>query len=84
MKYKLADGQCGFCAANRSTTDQITLKQIFEKSWVYGKDLFACFVDLEKTYVQVSRDKLWKVLLQYDVDGQLFRVINAKRRFVFG
>ena len=75
MKYKLEDGQCGFCA-DCSTTDQITLKQIFQKSWVYGKDLFACFVDLEKAYVQVSRDKLWKVLLEYDVDGQLFRVMK--------
>jgi len=26
------------------------LKQIFKKSWEYGKDLFACFVDLLKTY----------------------------------
>ena len=34
-----------------STTNQIfTLKQILEKSWEYGKDLFACFVDLEKAY----------------------------------
>ena len=52
-KSKLEDGQCGF-RLGRSTTDQIfTLKQIFEKSWEYGKDLFACFVDLEKAYDRV-------------------------------
>jgi len=45
----------------RSTTDQIfTLKQIFEISWEYGKDLFAYFVDLEKTYDRVPRDKIWR------------------------
>ena len=50
VESKLKNGQCGFCSG-RSTTDQIfTLKQIFEKSWEHGKDLFACFVDLEKAY----------------------------------
>ena len=33
--------------SGRSTLDEIfTLKQIFEKSWMYGKDLFAYLVDL--------------------------------------
>ena len=62
VESKLKDGQCGF-RPGRSTTDQIfTLKQIFEKSWEYGKDLFACYVDLEKAYDRVPREKLWKVL----------------------
>ena len=68
---KLEDGQCGF-HPGRSTSDQIfTPKQIFEKSWEYGKDLFACFVDHEKTYDWVPRYKLWKVLREYGDDGQL-------------
>ena len=77
VESKLEDGQCGF-HPGRSTTDQIfTLKQIFEKSWEYGKDLFACFVDLEKAYDRVPRDKLWKVLQEYGVDGQLLRAIKS-------
>ena len=52
-----------------------TQKQIFEKSWEYGKDFFAFVVDLEKADDRVPRVKLWKVLLEYDVDGQLLRVI---------
>ena len=62
----------------RNTMDQIfTLKQIFEKSWEYGKDLFACFVDLEKACDRVSRDKFWKILREYDVDGQRLRAITS-------
>ena len=77
MESKLKDGQCGF-RPGRSTTDQIfTLKLIFEKSWKYGKDLFACFVDLEKAYDGVPRDKLWKVLQEYGVNGQLLRAVKS-------
>ena len=88
MESKLEDGQCGF-RPGRSTTDQIfTLKQIFEKSFgVHGKDLFACFVDFEKAYDRVPRDKLWKVLQEYGVNGQLFAPLShstADRRFVLG
>ena len=77
VESKLEDGRCGF-RPGRSTMNQIfTLKQIFEKSWEYGKDLFACFVDLEKAYDRVPRDKLWKVLQQYSVNGQLLRAIKS-------
>ena len=77
VESKLEDGQCGF-RPGRSATDQIfTLKQIFEKSWEYGKDLFACFVDLEKPYDRVPQDKLWKFLQDYGVDGQLLRAIKS-------
>ena len=47
------------------------LQQIFEKSWEYAKEVNACFVDLEKAYDHIPRDKLWAVLLQYGIDGQL-------------
>ena len=57
--------------------DIFTLKQIFEKSWEFGKNLFTRFVDLEKACDRVPRDKLWKVLWEYGVDGQLFRAIKS-------
>jgi len=51
----LDDTQC--C---HSTTNQIfTLQQIFEKCWEYAKDVYTCFVDLEKAYNRVPREKLW-------------------------
>ena len=76
MESKLKDVQCGF-RPGRSTTDQVsTLKQIAEKSWEHGKDHIACFVDFEKAYDRVRRNKLWKVLQEYGVDRQLLRAIK--------
>ena len=87
VESKLEDGQCGF-RPGRSTTDQIfTLKQIFEKSWEYGKDLFTCFVDLEKAYDRVPQDKLWKVCRSMALMVNCYALLShstADRRFVFG
>ena len=77
VEPKLTDAQCGFCPG-RSTMDQIfALQQIFEKSWEYAKEVNARFVDLEKTYDRIPRDKLWAVLLQYGIDGQLQTAIKS-------
>jgi len=56
VKSKLDDTQCGV-HPGRSTTDQIyILQQIF--------DVYSCFVDLEKAYDGVPREKRWGVLLE--------------------
>ena len=58
--------------------DQIfALQQIFEKSWEYAKKVNACFVDLEKAYDRIPRDKLWAVPLQYGIDCQLLTAVNS-------
>ena len=57
--------------------DQIfTLQQVFEKWWKYAKEVYTCFVDHEKAYDCVPRDKLWAKLLKYDVRGQLLAAIK--------
>ena len=62
----------------RSTMDQIfALQRTFEKSWEYAKEVNACFVDLQKAYDGILRDKLWAVLLQYGINGQLPTAIKS-------
>jgi len=48
-----------------------TLQQIFKNSWDDAKDLYTCFVDLEKVHGRVLREKFWGVLREYGVDGCL-------------
>ena len=81
VKLKLEDGQCGF-HPDRSTTNQtFTLSQSFEKSSKYVKDIFACFVDLEKKHDRVPRDKFWRVLQEINnIDGHLLMAITLLYR----
>ena len=52
--------------------DQIfALQQILKKSWEYAQEVNACFVDLEKAYDRIPKDKLLAVLLQHGIGGQL-------------
>ena len=50
-------------------------KQIFEKFWEYVKDIYACFVDLEKAYDRVPCEK--GVLREYVVDGRLLLAVKS-------
>ena len=51
--------------------------QLCERSIEYNQDLHLVFVDQEKAFGRVNRDKLWKVLEQYGVKGQLLDNIRA-------
>ena len=69
VKPQLQDALCIF-RLGRSTMDQIfVLQQVFKKSWKYAKEVYTCFVDLEKAYDRIPRDKLWALLLKNDVRG---------------
>ena len=77
VEPKLTDAQCGF-RPGRSTMGQISaLQQILEKSWEYAKQVNACFVDFEKAYDRIPRDKVWAGLLQCGIDGQLLTAIKS-------
>ena len=69
VKPQFQDAQCGFHPC-RPTMDQIfAFKQVFEKLWGYAKKVYACFVEFKKAYDYVPRDKLWEVMLEYDMRG---------------
>ena len=77
IEPKLNDTQCRL-RPGHSTTDQIfTLQQIFEIPWEYAKDVYTCFVDLEKAYHRVTREKLSGVFRENGVDDRLLLAIKS-------
>ena len=76
VKPQVQNAQCGF-PPGKSTMDQIfALLFFFEKSWKYAKEVYTYFVHLEKAYDHVPRDKLWAVMLKFDMRGQLLAAIK--------
>jgi len=58
----MIEEQCGF-RKGRSCIDTIfTVQQIMEKRREHNLPLFLLFIDYEKAYDNVSRDKLWEMM----------------------
>uniref|UniRef100_A0A8C5A4J3 ribonuclease H n=1 Tax=Gadus morhua TaxID=8049 RepID=A0A8C5A4J3_GADMO len=77
VEPQIEEEQCGF-RPGRGTTDQLfTPARILEGAWEYAHPVYMCFVDLEKVYDWVPREKLWEVLREYGVRGSILRAIQS-------
>ena len=82
VEETLNDCQYGF-RPGRSTTDPIfIMKMLLEKSWEWGIDQYALFIDLEKAFDRIDRSKLWNILADnyYNIPHKLIRVIRSVYR----
>ena len=62
----------------RGCQDQIfCLRQAIEKLYEKNKDLYLCFIDLEKAFDRVPRQKLFEVLGEYGIRGNLLSAIKS-------
>ena len=73
----LSQAQMGF-RKGRSCADAIfALRQLSEKVIEHDRELNIVFVDQEKAFDRVNRDKLWQTLELYNIQGQLLDSIRA-------
>src|ERR1700755_1950390 len=78
INERICEEQGGF-REGRGCMDQVfTLRMIEEKKREKGKDVYMCFMDLEKGYDRVDRIKLWEVLREYEIED---KVIEGMRSF---
>ena len=62
LEDEIVEEQCGF-RKGRSCTDAIfVMQQIIEKRKEHNLPLFLLFIDYEKAYDNVNRDKLWEMM----------------------
>jgi sorting nexin-29 len=73
----LGDYQAGF-RRNRSTSDQLfTVRQILTKCWEFDVDIYQLFVDFKQAYDSINREKLYRILLTFDIPAKLVKLIKA-------
>ena len=73
----ISDEQNGF-RRGRSCTDHIfTVSSIVKNRLNQGLDTFAALVDLEKAFDWITRSLLFFKLLEFNIDGKIYRAIKA-------
>ena len=77
VESTISESQCGF-RPGRGTVDQIAALRLYlEKSWEHSIDQHICFLDLEKAFDQVPRDKKWTVIEQTGISNRLLMAIRS-------
>ena len=71
VNHELPDIQAGF-RKGRGTRDQIAnIHWIIEKAREFQKNIYFCFIDYAKAFDCVDHNKLWKILKEMGIPGQL-------------
>jgi len=68
--------QCGF-RLGRSTTDQIfILRQIYQKTWEFDREIHVLFIDFKKAYDSIHRESLINILREFHIQDKLIELVE--------
>lgn len=80
VEEKLHETQSGF-RPGYSTQDHVfTIRNLTEKFLAYNKNMYLCFIDLEKAFDKVPRNLIWKALRNLTVSSNLIEAVKALYR----
>jgi hypothetical protein len=80
IDQRLKKEQAGF-RKNHSCVDQInTLRIIIEQNNEWNERLYLVFIDFEKAFDSVSRDKIWKIMERFGLPQKLLKLIQETYR----
>ena len=72
----LGDVQRGFSRGNRTYDNLFMLERMIEMTKVRKECLYVAFIDMEKAYDRINRNKLFEVMRGYGVQEKLVDVIE--------
>jgi hypothetical protein len=73
----ILEHQAGFMKG-RSTINQIfILKEIISKYWEFNKEFFAIFIDFQKAYDSINREKLWIKMERFGIPKKLVNLARS-------
>ena len=73
----LVDEQGGF-RKNRACIDYLySITSMIRNRFSENKNTFACFIDMQKAFDWIDRDMLFYNLLEYNIDGKIYKSIKA-------
>jgi hypothetical protein len=76
IEKTLRKEQAGY-QSKRSCIDKInTLRVIIEQSMEYVTNLYLLFVDFEKAFDSLNRNKMWNTMRKYDTAGHIINIIK--------
>ena len=76
MNRELPDVQAGF-RKGRGTGDQIAnILWIIRKAREFQKNIYFCIIDHTKAFDCVDHNKLWKILQEVEIPGQLICLLR--------
>jgi len=68
--------QGGF-RADRSTTDQMfIIRQLYQKSWEFDKEIHTLFVDFKKAYDSIHRESLLNIMKEFHFPKKLVNLVS--------
>jgi Reverse transcriptase (RNA-dependent DNA polymerase) len=76
MKGKISEKQSGFMSGRSCVDNLFILQQLAEKRISIGEELHMAFIDLEKAYDTIPRQKLWEALYQLNINPQMLAIIQ--------